>query len=66
MHRQMKNATFIDAAFISNAFANNEILFLNDAQLLNEQVKNAITGFDIILLMSSGNLGGIDVVAMVK
>ena len=64
--QQMKNAGFIDSAFISNAFANDEILFLNDAQLLNEQVKKAISGFDIILLMSSGNLGGVDVVGMVS
>jgi len=64
--QQMKNATFIDANFIHTAFANSEILFLNDASLLAQEVKNAISNFDIILLMSSGNLGGVDVVAMVK
>jgi len=64
--QQMKNAQFIDKAFIHNAFANPDIFFLNDAQLLAEQVKNAISGSDVILLMSSGNLGGVDVLAMIR
>jgi UDP-N-acetylmuramate: L-alanyl-gamma-D-glutamyl-meso-diaminopimelate ligase len=57
---ETKGAGFINEAFILNAFGNAKIIFLNDPDMLHSHLHHATETADVLLIMSSGNLGGMD------
>jgi len=63
LHKRME---LLQSQQIKNAFDSNNLLVIKDAQELKETLLHKASQFDIFLLMSSGNFGGLDVKAFAQ